>query len=406
MIKAVVTPLAFQDQQLAALDLPGGRLTVTRGLGSGLSRAPNGRIWAVGDRGPNLKLKLARERYGLTGLTDDRFGSGAKLMPFSEIGPALSELRVDGDSVAIVRTLPIGDRDGRPISGFPIPGGAHCATEPAVTLSGDLLPPDPSGADTEGIVALADGSLWVGDEYGPSLIHVAGDGTVIERWVPAGMEQSLSGARYPVRGALPALAGKRQLNRGFEAIGISPDQDTLYLAFQSPLAHPDEQAHKQGRWVRFWTLDARSGSLTGQFAYPLDPPETFERDGEEGEVDWSDLKVSELTVLGPGRLLVLERASATTKLYRVELEDALKLDPAHGDLGTRPTLEELSRTGAAVPLLRKTLVLDTDAHPEIGPDLEGMIMLGPDSLLLVNDNDFGAEGVATRLWRVEFSEPL
>jgi hypothetical protein len=53
---------------------------------------------------------------------------------------------------------------------------------------------------------------------------VGADGRVRERWNP---------------GTLPAIAGKRQLNRGFEAIALSPDESWLYLAFQSPLAHPD-----------------------------------------------------------------------------------------------------------------------------------------------------------------------
>lgn len=57
------------------------------------------------------------------------------------------------------------------------------------------------------------------------------------------------------------------------------------------------------------------------------------------------------------------------------------------------------------PVLDKRLLFTTDDHPDIDPDLEGMALLDRRTLL-VNDNDFGTEGVATRFWRVELSEPL
>ena len=56
--------------------------------------------------------------------------------------------------------------------------------------------------------------------------------------------------------------------------------------------------------------------------------------------------------------------------------------------------------------LAKTLLLDTDDTPEVSADLEGMTLLDERTLLLVNDNDFGIEGVATTFWRVEFAEPI
>jgi hypothetical protein len=40
------------------------------------------------------------------------------------------------------------------------------------------------------------------------------------------------------------------------------------------------------------------------------------------------------------------------------------------------------------------------------PDLEGMALLSDRELLLVNDNDFGIEGVATAFFRVTFDRPL
>ncbi len=397
-----VAELRFEDEVLARLDLPGGELKVTRGVGSGLATGPDGRIWAVGDRGPNLKVRLAVERYGLGHLAEHRGSDGAKVMPSLEIGPALSELRVGVDRVEIVRTVPLRDAAGRTLSGLPVPGGPNNRSEPAIGIDGRVIAPDPSGADSEGVAPLSDGGFWVGDEYGPSLLRVGADGAVAVRWVPAGCEDLFAGALYPVEGALPAIAARRRLNRGFEAIALSPDERWLHLAFQSPLSHPDDATHERARHVRLWRLDAGTGAVAAEWLYPLDAPESFRRDSEAGEVGRSDVKVSEIVAVGSDRLMVLERVSLTTKLYLVELKESATLDAEFLSEGTRPTVEELSADGATgLPVLAKRLLLSSDDLPGLGADLEGVALLSPRSLLLVNDNDFGIEGVATRFWRVD-----
>ena len=408
----VATALQYEEELLATLNFPFGKLDIFRGVGSGLTRRvndPAGTIWAVGDRGPNLKVKTAIALLELTQLDEHAALDGAKVMPCPDIGPAISELRFDGEKVVLVRSLPLRDQNGMALSGLPTPGSAVALAEPAIALDGSQIPSDPSGADTEGIAAYPDGTFVVGDEYGPSLFHVAADGQVLLRWVPAGLEQLFRGACYPVVGSLPAIAAMRRLNRGFEGLALSPDGRSLYLAFQSPLAHPDEDAHRQARHVRIWQLDAASGKVTDQYLYPLDRPSSFRRDAERGDVDRSDIKVSELVMIGPDRLLVLERVSATTKLYTVRLDPTLSLGPEHLMIATRPTIEQLSACGELanrVRVLEKSLVLSTDDLPELDADMEGMILLSPRSLLLVNDNDFGVEGARTRFWRIDLPADL
>jgi hypothetical protein len=345
------------------------------------------------------------KRFGAENLAALREHDGAKIMPRIDLGPAIAEMRIDGNRIELVRTVRVASPAGEPISGIPTPGGAHAECEPAFDLEGQKLEPDPSGLDSEGIAALADGSFWIGDEYGPSLLKLDAEGGVQFRWVPAGAEESLKGAAYPVQGVLPAIAGKRQLNRGFEAIALSPDERWLYLAFQSPLAHPDERAHERGCHVRVWKLDASTGEVAAQFIYPLDAPESFQRDVEKGEFGWSDLKVSEIAVESEDALIVLERGSETTKLYRVVLDSPAPAE--HLELATRPTIEELSGSERLhLPVLAKELLLSTDDFPEVAADLEGMLILSPTKLLLVNDNDFGCEGAETSFWRVTFEEPI
>jgi hypothetical protein len=404
-----VERLGWADEPLGEIELPKGTMRLRSGFGSGLSRRagdPPGVVWALGDRGPNIKVRAAIELYGVEGLERLRSEEGAKIMPRPDLGPALAELRVAGDRVELLRSLRIADARGRPVSGLPPAGGPHRLSEPAFGLDGERLAPDPSGLDSEGLAALADGGFWVSDEFGPSLVRLDPKGRAVKRLVPEGTD--FAGAAYPVEARLPALAAGRQLNRGFEAIALSADEKWLFVAFQSPLAHPDESVHERGRHVRLWRLDAASGAVDAQYLYPLDPPASFRRDQAVGETGWSDLKVSELCWVGQESLLVLERASQTTKIYRVTPSDRFALPPEHLDLATRPSVEELSagEAGPSPPVLAKSLLFSSDDAPEVGADLEGMAILSPFELLLVSDNDFGVEGAETGFWRLRFDRPV
>jgi len=401
-----VQRLAWTDPPLGRIELPTAPLILRASFGSGLARRqgdPAGRIWAIGDRGPNLKVKDARRLYGAEHLAPIAEVSGAKIMPRLDLGPEIAELQVHEDRVELLRVIRLTQPDGTRVSGLPIPGGANVRSEPVFDLQGNLLAPDPGGLDTEGIAPLPDGGFWIGDEFGPSLVRVDASGRILRRLVPEGTGLDAKPAPEP---CLPAIAARRQINRGFEALALSPEGSSLFLAFQSPLAHPDEEAHEKATHVRLWRLDAETGAMQAQYLYPLDHPKSFRRDCEAGEFKRKDVKVSELACLGGGALLVLERGSQTTKLYRVTLDESLALGPEHLDPATRPTIEELSGTGDPLPALAKDLLFTSDDFPEVSRDLEGVAILSPTELILVSDNDFGVEGEETSFWRLRFDAPV
>lgn len=402
-----ITRLRFEDERLCEIHCPKRIMRISRGLGSGLTRSPDGRLFAIGDRGPNLKVKLAVESYGLAGVKEHGAKGSAKVMPALGIGPALSELRLHSDRVELVRTAPLRGSDGKPLTGLPTPGSDNSRMEPAVNIDGTPLMPDPGGVDSEGIAVAAGGTIWIGDEYGPSLLQIDETGEVKMRWVAVGAEETVHGAPYPSEAVLPSLASRRHVNRGFEAIALSNDGSRLHLAFQSPLAHPDAQTHAAARHVRLWTLDTSTGSLIAQYLYELDEPASFLRDAAQGPLQRNDIKVSEMLCLANGELLILERASQTSKLYVVRLSDDFAIPSEHAEEATRPTIEQMSAAGQLdLPVLDKRLVLNTDHHPQIGADLEGMALIDPATLLLVNDNDFGIEDVETAFWLVRFDQPI
>lgn len=387
--------------------MPKGTLALHRSLTSGLCRRagdPPGVFWGVGDRGPNIKPRDAARRYGLNHLADLAALDGAKVLVAPDVGPALARFRLHDDRVTLEAVFPLRAPDGTPISGSPCAEFDGAETEPVFALDGTPLPPDAQGADPEGIAPGPDGRFWIAEEYGPLLLLVDDRGTVHARHVPQGSAARFAGSAVPVHDDLPPIALKRRLNRGFEALAHDPERGLVYAAFQSPLAHPDKAAHDTGDLVRIWALDQTDLTLRAEYAYPLDPPESFRRDTAAGAVVPGDVKVSEMALLPGGDLLVLERVTQSTHFYRVTLDAAVParfLDPGH-----RPTLEQAGQAGCGaegIPLLIKDPIFSTDDHSEICADLEGLLVLGNSSLLLANDSDYGTEGAETQFWLVDLS---
>ncbi len=401
-----IKTLAWQDTELARIELGERTLRIVASFGSGLTRRsgdPPGVVWALGDRGPNIKPKVLVKRYAMELMRRLESKSGAKVMPCLDIGPRLAKLRVHEGMIELVEEVCIASASGEPLSGLPPRSSEHAKAEPVYDLAGNPLPADSEGLDSEGVAALSAGGFWVAEEFGPSLVRLDERGHVLRRYVPEGCDTGEAGGE--VHAVLPAIAAKRQLNRGFEGIALSPDEAQLFVAFQSPLAHPDEAAHKGARHLRIWRLDAATLEVTAQYLYPLDEPASFRRDCAKGPLERSDLKVSELVALADDELLVLERGSETTKIYRVTLAADWALPACHLDTGTRPTVEQLSAEGAPLPELAKELLISSDDVPELAADLEGMVVLSATELLLVSDNDFGVEGARTSFATVVFDRP-
>jgi hypothetical protein len=371
-VGARVERLVWNDFALDSVDLGGVALKLTLGLGSGLSRragdAP-GVVYALTDRGPNLFVSQAVDDYGQAHLAYLRGVAGAKIMPMPWAGPEIVALRVAGGGVDVVRRIPLVTRSGARLTGVALPGSE---TEPIFDIAGKAIAADRLGADSEALAVLPNGSFLVAEEYGPSILVVGADGVVSERWVAAGREAELSHPDLPARGVLPERCGRRRPNRGFEALCASPDGRWLYLGFQSALMGEPETG------VPVWKLDARTGALVDEWAYPFDTPASFTRDAARRKVGLGDLKICEFAWVGEDALIVLERIAHSTKVYRVEL-------------GQLP---------------EKVLLFSSDNHPEVGSDMEGMAMLSPSEILLVSDNDFGVEGAGTEFWRISLEAPF
>ncbi|BCB74290.1 esterase-like activity of phytase family protein [Phytohabitans flavus] len=169
-------------------------------------------------------------------------------------------------------------------------GGFHF-TDPNGKVPFPLTRPDRvltgSDFDVESITRAIDGTYWVGDEFGPFLLHFDRTGRLLSAPV------SLPGVFAPenpfLAGGTPNLAG----SKGFEGMAISPDGRYLYPLLEGPVAGDPTDS------LRMSEFDTRTGAYTGKkWIYQLDSPAhaigdaisvdanrflVIERDGGQGD---------------------------------------------------------------------------------------------------------------------------
>ncbi|WP_092382605.1 esterase-like activity of phytase family protein [Micromonospora phaseoli] len=138
-------------------------------------------------------------------------------------------------------------------------------TDPAGHVSWELTREDRvlTGADfdVESIVKAADGTYWIGDEFGPYLLHFDRAGRLLSAPVP------LDGVVAPetaARTGVPATLGS---SKGFEGLAASPDGRRLYAMLEGTVTG-DTAGH-----LRINEFDPQRGTYTGKrYTYRLEAP--------------------------------------------------------------------------------------------------------------------------------------
>ena len=388
--------------QWRTVTYPGGKTaSFTVGIGSAAFRHPGDPanvIYTASDRGPNFTCGAAKKIMGAESQALCKDVKGARFYPTPDYSPSIYRLELDpaSGSFAVKDVIALKTASGIAITGLLNPQTA-AKTDQALDAQGNKLPFDPNTLDVEGLVKLSDGSFWIGEEMGPSVVHVAADGRIVKRIVPADAVADYKDADTEIVGGLPAILSKRHKNRGIESMAVSPDEKYLYFMLQNPLDNPDAKAYAQAKNTRLFKMERESGRLVGEYVYPLDDPQSFALDPSDKQ---NAPRVSELAAIGPDRLLVLERTDATTKLHEVALTGATDiLGTKWDDVATEPSLE-LSNglAGTGIVALTKTLRFDTARDfPQAPAKLEGIAFLGDGTLALINDNDFGIGGDETKV---------
>lgn len=360
--------------------------------GSAIARVPGraDEIYGLSDRGPNVEGTNRHQR----------------VLPLPDFHPQIARLKL-GDGVASVQQIiTLTGRDGAPLVGLVDPQAN--LGETLVDLDGKPLAPSDHGLDAEGMVAMADGTFWVSDEYGPFIVHFDANGKELERLSPFG-------------GALPKELSMRQPNQGMEGLTITPDGTTLVGIMQSALQTPGLAGRARSVPItRIVTINLANRNDVHEYLFPLANPQQ------------TKVGVSEISAVSSSTFLIDEhdgrpQPNGNKKIYVADISAATDVGPhstvpgavyqadaggllVHGVpieafVGVSTDAAAIDRLRAAgITVAAKTLKLDLgDLLRSLSPNgdffghdkVEGLLTAdGGKTLIIANDSDFGLAGLA------------
>lgn len=282
-------------------------------------------------------------------------------------------------------------------SGFGVDSGI--AVDPSI-VSGRLL--TGYDFDVESIARAADGSLWVGEEFGPYILHFSASGTLLDEPVPHPFLQSPSN---PLVLNQPGTATQGS-SRGFESIALNAAKDRLYaLPEAAPLSDALRAVPGDERVVEIFEFDPASHVYTGA-------THEYQKDGD---AVGNAIVIGDLTHVGGNKYVLIERdnffgpAAVIKRLYLIDLDVT-------------------NEAGILQKLLLVDL-LDISDPEDIGGELEGVsdpeqftfpfnsieavVQLGERSLGVAIDNNYSSDagrraGVPDDIEfiRIDFDQPL
>jgi hypothetical protein len=280
---------------------------------------------------------------------------------------------------------------------------AACGTDPAARLLTGF------DFDPESIEIDRAGTFWIGDEFGPFVLHTDRQGRLLEAPIAA------PGVKSPQNPTLDVAAGEQPTvaqSRGLESMAIDPSRKHLYPMFEGAV-RADDAAD-----VRILELDLRTHRYTNNFkrvrlempgakvnlstltlvggalAYPGTTPPT----GTGGE------SAPELTAVNSHQFLMLERDGAGDAVTAPRFKKVFLVDTAN--VGNRGYVD-------------KRLLVDLMAIPDpahVGDDgdffrfpfntIESVHVVSPDTILTANDNNYPFSNARSRSRTNERTGPL
>jgi hypothetical protein len=160
-----------------------------------------------------------------------------------------------------------------------------------------------SDIDPESLQRGHDGDLWVGDEFGPWILHFDDTGRLLAP------PFEVPGIKSPNNPTLAGAAPTQPNSRGFEAMAISPNGKYLYAALEgATVADPDKLRRN------IYEFSIKHDTLTGRVLhYRTETPATL---------------VSDMAAVGGHRLALIERDAGSglnatfRRVYRIDLGEA------------------------------------------------------------------------------------
>jgi hypothetical protein len=239
------------------------------------------------------------------------------------------------------------------INVLPVVPPPACGDDPAARLLTGF------DFDPESLQVAADGTFWLGEEFGPFLLHVDADGRLLEPPI------ATPGVKAPQNPTLDVAGGEEPnvaTSRGFEGMAISPDRRTLYPLLEGAVG--DDSAQD----VLMFTFDIRRRAWRGATTLRLEMP---------------GAKVN----------LTLLRRSDGSPAYPNAAVPTGTGGQAHGELTAinRHQFLFLERDGAgdgvAAPRFKKLFLIDT-RRGEVTKQLLADLMAIPDPMRVGGDGDY------------------
>ncbi|MBW4696343.1 MAG: esterase-like activity of phytase family protein [Aphanocapsa lilacina HA4352-LM1] len=270
--------------------------------------------------------------------------------------------------------------------------GFAIVAEQATYYPTSTIPVDPgiknnrllTGADfdLESFRKVPDGTFWVGEEFGPFLLHFSATGELLDAPVALpnfagfGTNPLVQSPDNPLlNGATPNLGG----SRGFEGLALNASGDKLYALLEGPLIEDPDRNR-----LIINEFDLATKTYTGKiFFYRM------ENTTESGQA------IGELTAINDSEFLVIERDGK-----QGDPNNPAFADPAQFKRIYKIDLRKLDSQG----FVEKELVVDLLNIPDpnnVGGNgttngtftfpfvtIESVLPIAPRLLLVANDNNF------------------
>lgn len=232
--------------------------------------------------------------------------------------------------------------------------------------------------DVESFAFDANGTLWIGEEFGPYLLHFDANGRLISAPIATpnigGDTEFVQAPQNPALMAAGVQPGAQSVanlrsSKGFEGMAVSPDGMTLYPLLEGTVAGDPDGS------LRIYTFDvASSAYITDSvYLYPLDDP---------------SYAIGDFTVINENEFLIIERdngsgdSAAFKKIFKINLsevdENGFVAKEEVVDLLNIADPNNLAGFG------------ETFRFPFV--TIEDVLVLDSETIIVFNDNNYPATG--------------
>jgi hypothetical protein len=223
--------------------------------------------------------------------------------------------------------------------------------------------------DIESLQRTPDGTFWIGDEFGPFLLHVDKTGKLLQ--APIG----LPGAKAPQNPTLGSDTPTVRSSRGFEAVALSRDGRTLYPILEASLTTDADQTLRH-----VYEFDLATRSYTGR-------QWTFHANGDS-------LQIGDAQVTSGRRIVFIERDDLEGPAAAIKDINAIDLDASRNADGTLRKTRVFDALRIRDPFGISTATGPAGAFGLGDPfsfpieSFETLVLVDHDRVLLANDNNF------------------